>query len=88
MRIQGAYISDEEIENVVDFLKRQSISTGEYSGNGDIEKEINIDYDPYFVEAGRVIINKDKASIGVYKGCLKLDSTEPRELWISCMELV
>lgn len=72
MRIQGAYISDEEIENVVDFLKRQSISTGEYSGNGDIEKERNIDYDPYFVEAGRVIINKDKASIGVIQRVFKI----------------
>lgn len=71
IRIQGAYTSDEEIEAVVDFLKNQSISVGTFY---DIEKrdENNANYDPYFEEAGRFVIERDKASIGMIQRLFKI----------------
>lgn len=81
-RVQGAYVSTEEIERTVDFLKSHNQKV-EY--NQDIEESMNNaaasaevvsmgvsdDLDSYFVDAGRYIIDKNKASIGnlqrVYK---------------------
>lgn len=86
-RIQGAFVSDKEVSDVVDFLKNQT--QGE-SYSEDIEEKIkNIgsesgapgqsgagesgsEYDEYFVEAGRFIIEKDKASIGMLQRVFKI----------------
>lgn len=82
-RIQGAFISDDEVEDVVNFLKDQNIIT-QYSP--DIEqqmKEVSSSpggtgadaasaFDEYFVEAGRFIIEKDKASIGMLQRVFKI----------------
>ena len=82
-RIQGAFISDDEVEDVVQFLKDQKIIT-QYSP--DIEqqmKEVSSSsggaqsdgasaFDEYFVEAGRFIIEKDKASIGMLQRVFKI----------------
>ncbi len=86
-RIQGAFVSDKEVSDVVDFLKNQM--QGE-SYSEDIEEKIkNIgsesgspgqagsgesgsEYDEYFVEAGRFIIEKDKASIGMLQRVFKI----------------
>lgn len=83
-RIQGAFVSDKEVSDVVDFLKNQAIGNI-YSD--DIEAQIqNIgstsqgvsgggaasDKDDYFVEAGRFIIEKDKASIGLLQRAFKI----------------
>ena len=83
-RIQGAFVSDEEVSNVVDFLKNQNI------GNlyrEDIEDKIkNIgavnngtalassenEKDSYFIEAGKFIIEKEKASIGMLQRVFKI----------------
>ncbi len=82
-RIQGAFVSDKEVSDVVDFLKNQTL------GNvyaEDIEEKIkNIgsssasgaasggsERDEYFEEAGRFIIDKDKASIGMLQRVLKI----------------
>ncbi len=75
-RVQGAFVSDVEVSKVVEFLKDQdyvgitvadienkisnmssSGSSSDASGSGD-------DTDDLFTEAGRFIINQDKASIG------------------------
>ena len=82
-RIQGAFVSDKEVADVVDFLKNQTLGNV-YSD--DIESQIqNIgsssgggagaaasERDDYFVEAGRFIIEKDKASIGLLQRAFKI----------------
>lgn len=88
-RIQGAFVSDKEVADVVDFLKNQSIgnvyaeeieeqiknmgsnagggasgaSGGTGGGNG---------LDEYFAEAGRFVIEKDKASSGMLQRAFRI----------------
>ena len=73
VRVQGSFVSDQEINAVVEFLTKDqekpvyneevasTINTGELLH----EKERNQERDVYFAEAGRLIIEKDKASIGM-----------------------
>lgn len=83
-RIQGAFVSDEEVGNIVDFLKNQNIGN---VYNEDIEDKIkNLgssagtgssgnsgdDRDSYFIDAGKFIIDKDKASIGMLQRVFKI----------------
>ncbi|MDO5335989.1 MAG: DNA translocase FtsK [Eubacteriales bacterium] len=79
-RVQGAFVSDEEVSAVVEFLANQNPSTG-YSK--EIEKQVasaNLgggassgnERDSYFVEAGKFIIDKDKASIGMLQRMFKI----------------
>ncbi len=83
-RIQGAFISDDEVEDVVNFLKDQEIIT-QYSP--DIEQQMKTvtaaaggaggadaasAFDEYFVEAGKFVIEKDKASIGMLQRVFKI----------------
>lgn len=85
-RIQGAFVSDKEVSDVVDYLKNQaigniysedveekiqnigSVSQG-ISGTGE---DAGSSRDQYFVEAGRFIIDKDKASIGMLQRVFKI----------------
>ncbi|MDE7285118.1 MAG: DNA translocase FtsK [Lachnospiraceae bacterium] len=85
-RIQGAFVSDKEVSDVVDFLKNQEIgnvynedveekirnmgSSGSDGGAGGIDS--SSEYDQYFAEAGRFIIEKDKASIGMLQRAFKI----------------
>ncbi len=86
-RIQGAFVSDKEVSDVVDFLKNQAIgnvysedveekiknmgsATG--SGNGASGADSGSEYDQYFADAGRFIIEKDKASIGMLQRVFKI----------------
>ena len=83
-RMQGAFVSDREVGDVVDFLKNQTLGNV-YSE--DIEEKIkNIggtaatgtgggpdsQRDSYFEEAGKFIIEKDKASIGMLQRVFKI----------------
>ena len=84
-RIQGSFVSDQEVSEVVDFLKNQAIGNV-YSE--DVEAQIKDmgsavasgggnggdggSYDQYFAEAGRFIIDKDKASIGMLQRVFKI----------------
>ena len=73
IRVQGAFVSDEEVSAVVDFLKNQGmqarydedtikhIEESEKTSNGGNEVS---DRDELFEAAGRYIIEKDRASIG------------------------
>jgi S-DNA-T family DNA segregation ATPase FtsK/SpoIIIE len=88
LRVQGAFVSDKEVSDVVDFLTKEngiasyseeiqekvnsapttsgqsvSISDGDSGGDGK---------DSYFAEAARIIIDKDKASIGMLQRYLKV----------------
>ena len=82
-RVQGAFVSDSEVSDVVDFLKNQAIgnvydegilekvksmesSSSSASGGGGSER------DSYFEQAGRFIIEKDKASIGMLQRMFKI----------------
>lgn len=74
VRVQGAYVSDKEVNSVVEFLKKNNSGT-EYSDEikdkitnvviADSKSNSDTDRDEYFVEAGKFIIEKDKASIGM-----------------------
>ncbi|MBQ6886721.1 MAG: DNA translocase FtsK [Lachnospiraceae bacterium] len=83
-RIQGAFVSDKEVSDVVDFLKNQILGN---TYNEDIEEKIqNIgssagagssggggaERDQYFEEAAKFIIDKDKASIGMLQRVFKI----------------
>ena len=81
-RVQGAFVSDEEIVRVVEFLSERS---GEQTYDPEIEKKINDtaaqsaagpaqgeERDAYFADAGRLIIEKDKASIGMLQRAFRI----------------
>lgn len=81
VRVQGAFVSDKEVQNVVEYLKENS---GKITYNEDIQNHVNLnpsaaqasggadDRDVYFVEAGKFIIEKDKASIGMLQRVFKI----------------
>jgi S-DNA-T family DNA segregation ATPase FtsK/SpoIIIE len=81
-RVQGAFVSDEEVSDVVDFLKNQYDHSAGYSA--EVEEQIakvqsavaasrgETDTDPLFADAGKFIIEKDKASIGMLQRVFKI----------------
>lgn len=87
-RIQGAFVSDEEVSDVVDFLKNQCMGNGNLYDE-EIQTQIQnmgsqngagsgngtdsaSDIDEYFVDAARFIIEKDKASIGMLQRAFRI----------------
>ena len=84
VRVQGAFVSDEEVQRVVDAIRQDddspagqelmrkrmqeiqaaSVSAGSAGGGGDT--------DELFADAGRFIIQKDKASIGMLPRWIKI----------------
>lgn len=90
-RVQGAFVSDEEVSAVVDFIKENSNETGyseeieNHLSNPEFEESqaFSGDRDRYFADAGRFIIEKERASIGMLQGYLKSVLTGLQELWIS-----
>lgn len=86
VRIQGAFVSDDEVNAVVDYLKNHNEAVGV---NTEIEEQLKKQQlqgsvgkngaddsgsanDPLFVEAGKFIIEKDKASIGMLQRWFKI----------------
>ena len=84
VRVQGAFLSDDEIADVVDFLKEESgevtydesiskeIASTKVGGSGGSASSAEPEYDDYFVDAGKFIIGKDKASIGMLQRVYKI----------------
>ena len=79
-RVQGAFVSDSEVQQVVDFLTEQGL-TAQYSP--EVENSMNAapsatssgpsnSRDEYFEQAGRFIIEKEKASIGMLQRMFKI----------------
>lgn len=85
-RVQGSFVSDKEVQSVVDFLIKNG--DGVYY-NEEIQNQVNNssagsmasgggtavaadDKDVYFVDAGKFVIEKDKASIGMLQRVFKI----------------
>lgn len=84
VRVQGSFVSDKEVQSVVEFLVNNNAGS-QY--NDEITKHVNNsanastatgagtasdDRDVYFVEAGKFVIEKDKASIGMLQRVFKI----------------
>ena len=81
-RVQGSFVSDKEVADVVEFLAKTH-GVSEY--DSEVEDKINHhstsgpsgtdtagDRDEYFIQAGRFIIEKEKASIGMLQRMFKI----------------
>lgn len=83
-RVQGAFVSDKEVSDVVEFLKNQTLGNiydsdiqdkiATYGGSGGASGASGdgTEKDQYFVEAAKFIIEKDKASIGMLQRVFKI----------------
>ena len=78
VRVQGAFISDEEVNNVVSFLKEnEDVAVYDTTVTETIENKlkssaISQERDEYFEAAARFVIEKDKASIGMLQRMFKV----------------
>lgn len=85
LRVQGAFVSDKEVSDVVDAIIAQN---GQVSYNSEIAKRVENsessmgggsgftssadERDTYFTEAGRFVIEKEKGSIGMLQRNFKI----------------
>ena len=88
LRVQGAFVSDQEVANVVDFIKE---SYGHATYDNSIEEKMSKisesttstgtatavggetgGRDAYFVDAAKLLMDKDKASIGMLQRYFKI----------------
>ena len=84
LRVQGAFVSDKEVQDVVNFLTQQN---GETSYDTELEEKIQSaapsagggagvsdanERDAYFADAARLLIDKDKGSIGMLQRYFKI----------------
>lgn len=78
VRVQGAFISDSEISDVVEFLKEnEDVAVYDTEVTEKIESKLNSaaisqEKDEYFEAAARFVIEKDKASIGMIQRMFKV----------------
>ncbi len=78
VRVQGAFVSDDEVSKVVEFLSENTDT--DYST--DVENRVNAspgfegvgggERDAYFADAGRFLIEKEKGSIGMLQRAFKV----------------
>lgn len=84
-RVQGAFVSDKEVADVVEFIKAQNYGSENAYSEGVEERITGLssaaaspggeggnDFDAYFVEAGKFVIEKNKASIGMLQRVFKI----------------
>ena len=86
LRVQGAFVSDKEVSDVVAYIKDEN---GQVSYNSSVEEQMNsiesgnttvsIDSgqtgdgrDPYFADAAKLLIDKEKGSIGMLQRYFKV----------------
>ena len=86
LRVQGAFVSDKEVSDVVAYIKDEN---GQVSYNSSVEEQMNsiesgnttvsIDSgqtgdgrDPYFADAAKLLIAKEKGSIGMLQRYFKV----------------
>ena len=84
-RVQGSFVTDKEVQDVVEYLKNNN---EEVTYDEEVVNHVNTNpagnmpaaggavegdgRDAYFTEAGRLIIDKDKASIGMLQRAFKI----------------
>lgn len=84
-RVQGSFVTDKEVQQVVEYLCEHN---GDVTYNQEIETHMNTvptgnplggaggnddnENDAYFADAGRLIIEKEKASIGMLQRAFKI----------------
>ena len=83
-RVQGSFVTDKEVQQVVEYLRENN---GDVTYSQEIENHVNTapaggsvmggssgedENDAYFAEAGRLIIEKEKASIGMLQRAFKI----------------
>ena len=87
-RVQGAFVSDEEVSEVVEYIKehngdaqyndsvQQKMESLQSSGSNSVSisdsDAADDGRDAYFVDAARIIVDKEKASIGMLQRYLKV----------------
>lgn len=83
-RVQGSFVTDKEVQNVVDYLKTHSgevfydeeitnqVNTSSVGVTSGFSAEESDDRDVHFIEAGKLIIDKEKASIGMLQRAFKI----------------
>lgn len=86
LRVQGAFVSDKEVSDVVDFLtennyqvsydkniedKLKAAASSTMGGGSGFTSSAD-DRDAYFIEAGKFIIEKEKGSIGMLQRMFKV----------------
>ena len=84
VRVQGAFVSDKEVQKVTDYLKDHN---GDVAYSQEVVEHMNSsttggnmmsgsdgasERDAYFVDAGKLIIDKEKASIGMLQRMFKI----------------
>jgi S-DNA-T family DNA segregation ATPase FtsK/SpoIIIE len=86
VRIQGAFVSEQEVARVVDFIKGQFDNPPSYDENitsqitfaendimnGGATNTLDNERDELFVQAAKFIIEKDKASIGMLQRVFRI----------------
>lgn len=86
VRLQGAFVSDSEVSKVVDFLishtetvtydeniaKQMAAAPAENSSSGGAQQSGDDGNDQYFEEAGKFVIEKDKASTSMLQRMFKI----------------
>ncbi len=83
IRVQGAFVSDEEIQTITEFIKKQKpveydaqaaehVAKAVIKDDRDSSSSSGSSTDEYFEKAGRFIIGKEKASIGNLQRVLKI----------------
>lgn len=82
VRVQGAFVSDEEVQSVVEYIKEhnhfeeEKTDITEQMSNPAFEESQAFgqgdDKDCYFAEAGKFIIEKERASIGMLQRVYKI----------------
>lgn len=83
-RVQGSFVTDSEVQSVVEYLKSHNedadydeeavnhVNTTEIGAVTAAASDDGNDRDLYFVDAGRLIIDKEKASIGMLQRTFKI----------------
>ena len=84
VRVQGSFVTDKEVQQVVEYLRENN---GDVTYSQEIEEHVNTapmggsgmsgssgddEKDAYFADAGRLIIEKEKASIGMLQRAFKI----------------
>lgn len=84
-RVQGSFVTDKEVQDVVEFLKDHN---EEVTYDEEVVNHVNTNpvagaamagaapegegHDAYFIEAGKLIVDKEKASIGMLQRAFKI----------------